>query len=111
MPAASNGNGLNATGMETARLLLHMEAVNFRPHEPYRLTAGWASPVYIDCRRVISYPEARRRMVELAVEMLERNPHPSADEVRAGLEGNLCRCTGYQNIVKSILAAAEKMGG
>ena len=72
MPAASNGNGLNATGMETARLLLHMEAVNFRPHEPYRLTAGWASPVYIDCRRVISYPEARRRMVELAVEMLER---------------------------------------
>ena len=35
----------------------------------------------------------------------------SDDEVRAGLEGNLCRCTGYQNIVKSILAAAEKMGG
>ena len=50
-------------------------------------------------------------MIMTAVEMLERNPHPSADEVRAGLEGNLCRCTGYQNIVKSILAAAEKMGG
>ena len=49
-------------------------------------------------------------MIMTAVEMLERNPHPSADEVRAGLEGNLCRCTGYQNIVKSILAAAEKMG-
>ena len=72
MPAASNGNGVNSTGLETARLLLDIEAVNFRPHEPYRLTAGWASPVYIDCRRVISYPEARRRMVELAVEMLER---------------------------------------
>ena len=50
-------------------------------------------------------------MIMTAVEMLERNPHPSADEVRAGLEGNLCRCTGYQNIVKSILAAAEKMEG
>ena len=42
-----------------------------------------------------------------AVEMLERNPHPSADEVRAGLEGNICRCTGYQNIVRAVLAAAE----
>ena len=50
-------------------------------------------------------------MIMTAVEMLERNPHPSADEVRAGLEGNICRCTGYQNIVKSILAAAEKIGG
>ena len=50
-------------------------------------------------------------MIMTAVEMLERNPHPTADEVRHGLEGNICRCTGYQNIVKSILAAAEKMGG
>ena len=50
-------------------------------------------------------------MIMTAAEMLERNPHPSADEVRAGLEGNICRCTGYQNIVKSILAAAEKIGG
>ena len=50
-------------------------------------------------------------MIMTAVEMLERNPHPTADEVRHGLDGNICRCTGYQNIVKSILAAAEKMGG
>ena len=50
-------------------------------------------------------------MIMTAVEMLERNPHPTADEVRHGLEGNICRCTGYQNIVKSILAAADKMGG
>ena len=72
MPAASNGNRVNATGMEAARLLLDIEVVNFRPHEPYQLTAGWASPVYIDCRRVISYPDARRRIVELAVGLLER---------------------------------------
>ena len=50
-------------------------------------------------------------MIMTAVEMLERNPHPTADQVRAGLEGNLCRCTGYQNIVKSVLAAADQMGG
>ena len=49
-------------------------------------------------------------MIMTAVELLERNPNPTSDEVRHGLEGNICRCTGYQNIVKSILAAAEKMG-
>jgi len=50
-------------------------------------------------------------MIMTAAELLERNPHPSGDEVRAGLAGNICRCTGYQNIVKSILAASEKMHG
>ena len=50
-------------------------------------------------------------MIMTSVELLQRNPHPTSDQVRAGLEGNLCRCTGYQNIVKSVLAAAEKMGG
>ena len=50
-------------------------------------------------------------MIMTSIEMLQRNPHPTSDQVRAGLEGNLCRCTGYQNIVKSVLAAAEKMGG
>ncbi len=50
-------------------------------------------------------------MIMSAVEFLERNPHPSAEQVRQGLEGNLCRCTGYHNIVKSVLAAAEAMGG
>ena len=50
-------------------------------------------------------------MIMTSVELLQRNPHPTAEQVRAGLEGNLCRCTGYQNIVKSVLAAAEKMGG
>ncbi len=46
-------------------------------------------------------------MIMTAVELLERNPHPTAEQVRGGLEGNLCRCTGYQNIVKSVLAAAD----
>jgi len=43
--------------------------------------------------------------------LLERNPDPTEDEVRWALSGNLCRCTGYQNIVKSVLWAAEKMRG
>ena len=50
-------------------------------------------------------------MIMTSAELLKRNPHPTAEQVRAGLEGNLCRCTGYHNIVKSVLAAAEKMGG
>jgi carbon-monoxide dehydrogenase small subunit len=45
-------------------------------------------------------------MVMAAIGLLDENPHPSEREVRLGLEGNLCRCTGYHNIVKSVLAAA-----
>jgi carbon-monoxide dehydrogenase small subunit len=41
-----------------------------------------------------------------ATSLLRENPNPTEDEVRIGLEGNLCRCTGYHNIVKSVLAAA-----
>jgi carbon-monoxide dehydrogenase small subunit len=48
-------------------------------------------------------------MIMTAVELVNRNPHPSEAEVRAGLEGNLCRCTGYHNIVKAVLAAAAEM--
>ena len=50
-------------------------------------------------------------MIMASVELLQRNPHPTAEQVRDGLEGNVCRCTGYHNIVKSVLAAAEAMGG
>jgi aerobic carbon-monoxide dehydrogenase small subunit len=46
-------------------------------------------------------------MVMAAVSLLAENPHPTEDQVRSGLEGNLCRCTGYHNIVKAVLAAAE----
>lgn len=47
-------------------------------------------------------------MVMAAVGLLNENSNPTEDEVRFGLEGNLCRCTGYHNIVKSVLAAAKK---
>ena len=44
-----------------------------------------------------------------AVDLLGRNPDPSDEEIRMALEGNLCRCTGYQNIVASVRAAADSM--
>jgi aerobic carbon-monoxide dehydrogenase small subunit len=47
-------------------------------------------------------------MVMAAVSLLAENPAPTEDEVRQGLEGNLCRCTGYHNIVRAILAASEE---
>ena len=49
-------------------------------------------------------------MVMAATSFLKENPHPTEAEVRLGLEGNLCRCTGYHNIVKSVLAAAAAAG-
>jgi len=48
-------------------------------------------------------------MIMAAYDLLERNPNPSAEEIRVGLEGNLCRCTGYHNIVKAVQSAAGKV--
>ena len=50
-------------------------------------------------------------MMIRAVELLEKNPNPSEDEIRWGIAGNLCRCTGYNNIVKAIQYAGAKMRG
>ncbi|ATQ29915.1 carbon monoxide dehydrogenase [Rhodococcus ruber Chol-4] len=47
-------------------------------------------------------------MIMSTIDLLEENPDPDEQEVRLGLEGNLCRCTGYQNIVKAALDAAQK---
>ena len=50
-------------------------------------------------------------MVLSGLELVSRNPDPSEGDVREWLEGNLCRCTGYHNIVKAVQAAASEMGG
>jgi len=50
-------------------------------------------------------------MVMAATALIERDPELTEDEVRAGLEGNLCRCTGYHNIVRAVLAAARERSG
>ena len=49
-------------------------------------------------------------MIMAVVDMLSRNPNPNEHEIRQGLEGNLCRCTGYHNIVRAVQYAAHKMG-
>jgi carbon-monoxide dehydrogenase small subunit len=50
-------------------------------------------------------------MIMAAADLLERNPNPTEEEVRHGLEGNLCRCTGYHNIVRAVLDAAKTREG
>ena len=50
-------------------------------------------------------------MIMAATSFLKEHPNPTDDEIRHGLEGNLCRCTGYHNIVKAVLTAAESMRG
>ncbi len=50
-------------------------------------------------------------MIMAASELLRKNPSPTREEIRNGLEGNICRCTGYQNIVSAVEDAAGKMGG
>ncbi len=50
-------------------------------------------------------------MILTAYQLLQRNPNPTEEEIRHGLEGNLCRCTGYQHIVDAVQYAAQKMRG
>lgn len=61
-------------------------------HEQHALQCGYCTP----------------GMILAATDLLKDNPHPTEEQVREGLEGNLCRCTGYQNIVKAVLAAANQ---
>ena len=64
-------------------------------HENHGLQCGFCTP----------------GMVMSAIELVTRNPAASEQEIREGLEGNICRCTGYHNIVKSVQAAAQVMAG
>ncbi|GBQ30500.1 orotate phosphoribosyltransferase [Gluconacetobacter azotocaptans] len=88
-----NGAGLSTgstawdrdAALTTAKLLLEIKAVNFRPEDPYTLTSGWKSPVYIDCRRIIFFPRARAKIVELGVEKIGRHVgYESIDAVVGG---------------------------
>ena len=69
----------------TARILLETESVLFRPDDPFTFTSGLRSPVYIDCRRLISFPRARRKLMDLAAELIERQTgFESLDAVAGG---------------------------
>ena len=63
--------------LTTAKLLLEIKAVDFRPEEPYTLTSGWKSPVYIDCRKIIFFPRDRGN----SFRRLDRRTHGRADGV------------------------------
>ncbi|MFT8445640.1 orotate phosphoribosyltransferase [Acetobacter orientalis] len=78
-------DGDHDAALTTARLLLEIKAVNFRPEDPYTLTSGWKSPVYIDCRRIIFFPRARAKIVELGVEKIGRHVgYESLDAIVGG---------------------------
>jgi carbon-monoxide dehydrogenase small subunit len=62
-------------------------------HESHALQCGYCTP----------------GMIMASIDLLRENPDPSEEEVREGLEGNLCRCTGYQNIVRAVRGAADQM--
>jgi aerobic carbon-monoxide dehydrogenase small subunit len=87
--------GVQADGTELTTIEGLADNGNLHPlqqafHEQHGLQCGYCTP----------------GMVLAAVSLLADNPDPSEDEIRRGLEGNLCRCTGYQNIVQAIRAAA-----
>lgn len=86
-------NGAEITTIEGigAPDALHVLQENFREH--HGLQCGFCTP----------------GMITRATKLLEENPNPSEEEVRFGMAGNICRCTGYQNIVKSILSAASEI--
>jgi len=69
----------------TARMLIEVEAVRFRADEPFRFTSGWASPVYIDCRRLISFPRVRQTLMDFAASIIVREVgFESIDTVAGG---------------------------
>lgn len=57
----------------TSKMLLEVKAVHFRADEPFRFTSGWASPVYIDCRKLISYPRVRNTLMDFAASVILRD--------------------------------------
>ena len=91
---AAQANGaeiLTIEGLADPSGTLHPLQEAFREH--HGLQCGFCTP----------------GMITRAYRLLQENPRPSEAEIRTGISGNLCRCTGYQNIAKAIHAAAERM--
>jgi carbon-monoxide dehydrogenase small subunit len=92
---AAMAEGLEVTTIEGIADGDTMHPMQQAFHENHGLQCGYCTP----------------GMVMSAIELVSKNSNPSEQEVREGLEGNICRCTGYHNIVKSVQAAAQNMGG
>src|SRR5580704_9313883 len=93
-PAAKHLNGKanhgrasgTAESRDTARLLLDIESIHCRPENPYIFTSGRASPVYIDCRKLISYPAARAKIMNYALKSIDKQIGWNKIDVVAGGE-------------------------
>ena len=93
---AAQADGADITtieGLAEADGTLHPMQAAFREH--HGLQCGFCTP----------------GMVMSAIDLVKDNPNPTEHEIREGLEGNICRCTGYHNIVKAVKAGAEAMQG
>ncbi len=78
-------NDRQFAAQETAKALIEVEAVLVNTQKPFITTAGWASPVYIDMRKIISYPRLRRRLIDFATRAIERDiGYESLDVVAGG---------------------------
>jgi carbon-monoxide dehydrogenase small subunit len=90
---ANGGQVLTIEGVAKADGSLHPMQAAFRDH--HGLQCGYCTP----------------GMIMSAIDLVRRHPDPSETEIRAELEGNLCRCTGYHGIVKAVAAGAKAMRG
>jgi carbon-monoxide dehydrogenase small subunit len=92
---AIQADGCEVTTIEGLARGAELHPVQKAFHEMHGLQCGYCTP----------------GMIMASIDLLEDNPDPSDDEVREGIEGNLCRCTGYQNIVRAVRHAAAEMRG
>jgi aerobic carbon-monoxide dehydrogenase small subunit len=83
--------GMAGNGGNGARAGSELHPLQRAFHEEHALQCGYCTP----------------GMIMAAADLLRDNPHPSDEEIREGLEGNLCRCTGYENIVRAVRRAAQ----
>ena len=92
---AAQANGAEITTIEGIANGDELHPMQHAFHENHGLQCGYCTP----------------GMVMSSIKLVENNPNISEEEIRKGLEGNICRCTGYHNIVKSVKQAATVMGG
>ena len=92
---AAQAEGANITTIEGIAVGDELHPMQQAFHENHGLQCGFCTP----------------GMIMSAIELVEHNKNLSEQDIREGLEGNICRCTGYHNIVKSVQDAAQKMGG
>jgi carbon-monoxide dehydrogenase small subunit len=92
---AAQAEGADITTIEGIAVGDELHPMQQAFHENHGLQCGFCTP----------------GMIMSAIELVEHNKNLSEQDIREGLEGNICRCTGYHNIVKSVQDAAQKMGG